>query len=111
VEQFHGSAVWGILYSISQEELRQLNDGEKGYTPVRITMRVPDGIEEQCWLHLADRVQDGLRPYSWYKRFLVEGARAHGLPADYIATLEAIEASEDPDRDRDRRRRAITCAL
>jgi len=111
VEQFQGSAIWGVLYSITQGELQELNDGEKGYTPVRITMRVPGGLEEQCWLHLADRVEGGLRPYSWYKRFLVEGARAHGLPADYIATLEAIEASEDPDRDRDRRRHAITCAL
>ena len=35
----------------------------------------------------------GLRPYSWYKRFLVEGARSHGLPADYITMLEALEGA------------------
>jgi hypothetical protein len=33
---------------------------------VRITVRVPDGIEAQCWLHLADRVEDGLRQASYW---------------------------------------------
>jgi hypothetical protein len=74
VEPLAGSAVWGVLYSITQEELKKLNAGEKGYTPVRITIPTTKG-EEQCWMHIADRTVNGLRPYSWYKRFLVEGAR------------------------------------
>ena len=47
-------------------------------------------------MHIADRTVDGLRPYSWYKHFLVEGARAHRLAEDYISTLEAIEAGKIP---------------
>lgn len=42
-----------------------------------------------------------LKPYSWYLRFVVEGAKQHGLPEEYVATLEAVRAIEDPDKERD----------
>jgi hypothetical protein len=29
-----------------------------------------------------------LRPCTWYKRFLVEGAREHSLPAEYMEELQ-----------------------
>lgn len=50
-----------------------------------------------------------LRPYTWYKRFLVEGAREHSLPAEYIAELERIEAVPDTNEQRDREKRALAC--
>ena len=50
-----------------------------------------------------------LQPYSWYKRFVVEGALQYGLPADYITRIEAMPAIEDPDRNRDAQNRAIPC--
>jgi hypothetical protein len=50
-----------------------------------------------------------LRPYIWYKRFLVEGAQEHLLPPEYIANLGRIDAIEDPDEQRDRERQALAC--
>lgn len=108
VEPFVGSSVWGVLYSITQEELEELNAREKGYTPVRIPVRNGNGEAHAC-MHIADRTVDGLRPYSWYKRFLVEGARAHGLPDEYVAVLEAIQSTGDPNRTRDTTRRSMPC--
>ena len=35
-------------------------------------------------------------PYAWYKRLVIEGAREHGLPADYVAMLEAWPERPDP---------------
>jgi hypothetical protein len=40
---------------------------------------------------------------------IVEGARSHGLPADYIAKLKALDAVDDPDCEWDRNRRGLTC--
>jgi hypothetical protein len=51
-----------------------------------------------------------LRPYTWYKRFLVEGATAHGLPPEYIAVLEQVDAAEDSDKERDGSKRLLSCA-
>jgi hypothetical protein len=50
-----------------------------------------------------------LRPYSWYRRFVVDGARQHALPVGYIARMEAVPAEEDPDRNRDTAKRRIVC--
>jgi hypothetical protein len=51
-----------------------------------------------------------LHPYSWYLRFLIEGAIEHHLEDEYIEILRAIHAAEDPDRKRDRRKRELQCA-
>ena len=105
-----GDVIWGVLYDITNEELARLNDQEKGYTPQRLNIIGPSG-EAQARVHVADEPSDdtSLRPYCWYKRFLVQGARVHGLPIEYRAMLEAVDATEDPNRARNARRRAILC--
>jgi hypothetical protein len=50
-----------------------------------------------------------LRSYTWYKRFLVEGALKHSLPAEYIATLENINAVQDADEARGQGKGALAC--
>jgi hypothetical protein len=57
----------------------------------------------------AGHIDPALRPYSWYRRLVVEGARQHALPPDYIARIEAIPAVEDRDSDRDAANRRIAC--
>jgi hypothetical protein len=36
-------------------------------------------------------------------------ARQHHLPEEYIQTIEAVDAIEDPDKERDARNRRIAC--
>ncbi len=111
VEPHEGSQVWGVLYSIPDADLVVLDEGEVGYHRVRLPVSTPDGVQQEAWVYLASRPNSdsGLRPYSWYKRFLVEGAREHALPPDYIANLENIEAIQDTNQDRHRRKRALVC--
>lgn len=49
------------------------------------------------------------QPYSWYKRFVIDGARQHALPVEYINALDALPAKEDPEQERDKRNRSIAC--
>jgi gamma-glutamylcyclotransferase len=65
--------------------------------PVRLT----DSSMTDAWVYLASRPSNdaALRPYSWYKRFLVEGAREHALPTEYTEELERIEATLDQTSD------------
>jgi len=74
-------------------------------------VRMNDADIMNAWVYLASEPSNdaALRPYTWYKRFLVEGAREHSLPAQYIATLENIEAVQDTDAARDRGKRALAC--
>jgi len=111
VEQHGGSQVWGVLYSIPDADLAVLDEGEVGYYRIQLQVSTPDSARHEAWVYLASSPSNdsGLRPYTWYKRFLVEGAREHALPADYIATLEDIDAVQDANQGRDRRKRALTC--
>ncbi len=87
---------WGVLYMVTRQDLKSLNEGEKGYTAKQLNIIGPSG-NVQAWVYIADMDQttSGLQPYSWYKRFLVDGARFHQLPKEYVSELEAIEALEE----------------
>ena len=106
-----GSDVWGVLYTIPDADLDKLDKGEGGYRRVRLSLRLMDNTSTDAWVYVAKKPKHdpALRPYTWYKRFLVEGAHEHALPADYIRKLENIDAVQDADAARDRRKRALAC--
>jgi hypothetical protein len=106
------SEVWGVLYTLSDADLGRLDEGEAGYRRVPCVVRSQNGENINAWTYVAVRPDPdpALRSYGWYKRFLVEGAKEHSLPADYVATLELIEATVDPNSSRDAEKRALECA-
>src|ERR1035437_7056676 len=112
VEPHPGGQVWGVIYSISTGDLTILDAGEgRGYRRTRLFVRTADGGVINAWVYVATEPSNdpALRPYEWYKRFLVEGAREHSLPSDYIVELERIEATEDANQQRDTEKRALAC--
>ena len=103
--------VYGVVYEIANEEKPDLDRKEGlgfGYDE-----KVVEVITEQGKLNIlmyfATRVNSSLKPYCWYKEHVLIGAREHGLPPEYIAQIEAIEAVEDPDVTRGERELAIYC--
>ena len=52
-----------------------------------------------------DYIVTSLVPYTWYKDFVISGAREHGLPREYIRILESQDADADPDPDREQKER------
>lgn len=111
LEPHEGSDVWGVLYTVSDADLSKLDEGEGGYQRVELRVKASDDTPSAAWVYLAKRPDNthGLRPYTWYKRFLVEGAREHSLPAAYTEHLERVEAIEDTDTIRDKLKRSLTC--
>ena len=110
IEPHTGGEVWGVLYSIPDEHLPILDRGEgSGYHRVRVPVYTTDQTATDPWIYIAREpsANSALRPYSWYKQFLVEGAREHGLPIAYIEALESVEATQDRDEQRDREKRAL----
>jgi len=106
--------VWGVVFEIDPAEKPRLDVAEglgHGYQEKNATVADEDGREHLVVLYVAEpgAINDNLQPYSWYKRFVVEGARQHGLPVDYIARIESTPASDDPNHNRDADNRAIRC--
>ena len=70
---------------------------------------VVEGITRVATTYIAtDSHRDaGLVPFDWYHALVVAGARQHGLPADYVARLEAVATAPDPDPHRPEKRNAL----
>lgn len=94
--------VYGVLYQIASTEKERLDRAEglgAGYAEIEVQVRF-NRTNVSAKAYQATATDPNLRPYSWYKAFVLAGAGEHGLPAEYCAQLAAVEAIDDPDRKR-----------
>ena len=87
-----GKTLWGALYVLSAEQFDVLDRFEGGYRRVTISVRRDDHALSSAITYQAERFTDDPVPFDWYKQLIVEGARAHGLPPEWLETLAAIPA-------------------
>lgn len=109
--------VMGVLFSFDPAELAKLDEAEgvgAGYERAMVTVIDDKGrrLEVLTYLATPGYIDDGLKPYGWYKDFVVAGAREHGLPPEYVdGHIQPVEAIDDPDKTRDRKQRATLGSL
>lgn len=102
--------VLGVLYEIEDSEKQHLDDAEGlggGYAEKCVNVTGPSGRRETAVVYYATCIDESLRPYTWYKRHVLEGAREAGLDAGYVSIIEAQPAVEDPRRERERKQLEI----
>ena len=106
--------VWGVIFNIDERQKPTLDEAEglgAGYEEKMASVLDEDGQEHRVILYFAEpsSIDNTLRPYSWYKRFVVDGARQHTLPNEYVDVIAAMPDMDDPDQGRERRNRSIAC--
>lgn len=103
--------VWGVLFDVPESSWASLVDSERGYEAKAIEVATPAAAKIRCRAFFASpqRIVPGLRPYDWYKRYAVEGARSHGLPPEYLALLDGVESKGDSDESRVRKHAGVKC--
>jgi hypothetical protein len=52
-------------------------------------------------------VHPSVRPYDWYREYVLRGARYHGLPSACLRRIESVTAIPDPDPERGPRELAL----
>ena len=115
----HGKDLWGMVYELTDEDLKVLDAREGFHTPADANnryerepiwvelVRPEDGSvprRVRAWTYLA-RLANPSLPSRRYMDTVIKGARAHRLPDDYIAALgrlpvlaeEAAEGGADPE--------------
>jgi len=96
-------AVVGVLYRIPESEKPRLDNFEgvgRGYINEFVSIDHDGRALHQVATYIADRdaIDATLRPYQWYKDFVVRGALEHNLPGAYVEKFIApAEARGDPD--------------
>jgi hypothetical protein len=103
--------VYGVVYDFPVDAKLTLDECQglgKGYNANEVRV-ITEGGEMRAYTYVADdsAVDNSLRPYSWYKDLVVEGARRHSLPSEYISQLEEFEADSDNDAEREELNRKL----
>jgi len=101
--------VMGVVYEIDDTEKPDLDRHEAlgfGYDEKQVELITGDGTL-RAWVYYATRINDSLKPFHWYKDHVLIGARENGLPAEYIAQIEAVESIDDPKPERHGRELSI----
>jgi gamma-glutamylcyclotransferase len=107
-------SVWGVVCEIDAAQKNDLDTAEglgDGYEEKLVQLRDCAGQVYSASMYVASQshVDPSLKPFSWYMRFVLEGARQHMLPATYVAAIEAVPSVNDPNTRREDRKRAIQC--
>jgi cation transport regulator ChaC len=87
--------VWGVLYRITSREMVRLNatEGIPGgrYHPTWLNVEDADGQPVAAMTYVAPGNPTDGRPSLRYISLLRDGARAHGLPAEWLRWLDSVE--------------------
>ena len=101
--------VYGVLFEIARADKDTLDRVEglgKGYDDDIVPVVTGDGALDAV-TYVAIMKDPDLKPYHWYKAFVVAGALEHGLPRAYIESLNSVESVADPDDERREAQQAI----
>lgn len=93
-------AVIGVVFRIDARKKPVLDGIEGlgcGYAQKQVLVTAREGGQFDAFFYQATHIDGGLKPFDWYKRHVLYGAREHGLPADYIRDIEAIDSMPDAD--------------
>lgn len=94
IEDDRQAEVWGVLYQITRHALLGLNASEgvpgRRYRPISLAAEDTDGNLLETVAYIADgKEQDGT-PSLRYMTLIRDGARAHGLPEEWLSFLDSV---------------------
>ncbi len=89
-----GCAVWGVIYCLSEQEMKLLDKIEGGYQRTEVVIQL-HGESCSAITFVSEKRDPHLLPYDWYKELVLKGAREHSLPLAYIDEIAGIESKPD----------------
>jgi len=103
--------VYGVVFELPVNQKESLDAAEglgKGYHEEILDVVTDIGlISANAYVADESAIDESLVPYTWYKALVVEGAKQHGLPDEYVIEIEKILAKEDPDPKRAAKNEAL----
>jgi len=92
-------SVIGVVFDIDISEKPALDRKEglgHGYDEKPVELVTHSGELLQAYTYYARLIDSTLKPYHWYKKHVLIGARENRLPENYIETIDSIESIPDP---------------
>ncbi len=103
--------ILGVLFDISSAEKEDLDKAEglgHGYDQKTVSVLNDCGEICEAVTYFATNIDASLKPYSWYKKHVVTGAREADLAEEYVKKkIDVIVSVEDPCKERESEELAI----
>lgn len=95
IEARPGEEVWGVVWSMSNEDMASL-DQQEGvnigiYSPLEVSVETQEGALRCRTYQMAGFFVSPPSPQ--YKQVVCMGARQHSLPEEYLKKIEAVETN------------------
>ncbi len=90
--------VWGALYEVDEACLATLDEYEgvpRSYRREMIRVLDDSRVEQEAVVYIANQT-GAFAPSREYLALIIEGARDHGLPEEYIRAIEQVQADARP---------------
>lgn len=95
IESYPGEEVWGVVWTLSKENLSTLDEqegvSEGEYTPLEVSVETDQGVI-LCRTYQMNNFH-ACPPSPQYKQVVCLGAEQNRLPKEYLKRLEAIETN------------------
>ncbi len=89
----NGSKTWGVVFQVTIDQIVTLDSIEEGYDRIQQVACNKHGGQEyevEVFVSTVKPVKDQ-RPTEEYRSYILEGAREHNLPKEFIAEIENLE--------------------
>lgn len=84
--------VMGVLYELTEDQLKKLDGIEKGYVRIPIIVDWKAETKEvQTYVAIDPMINNDLLPKADYLQFLIDGASEHSFPEEYQELLKGFE--------------------
>lgn len=86
-----GKTVHGVLYKIPDAAFRSMDRYEGApvhYRRIEVAVTEGAGRKVNAQVYIATKIEKGLRPAPHYLQKIIEGAKEHALPQEYIGQIE-----------------------
>ncbi|XP_074542913.1 gamma-glutamylcyclotransferase a [Halichoeres trimaculatus] len=95
IQSHPGSDVWGVIWTLSNENLTSLDKqegvGQGQYSPLEVSVETDEGAM-LCRTYQMNNFHP-CPPSPQYKEVVCLGAEQNGLPVEYLKRLDAIETN------------------
>ncbi|MBC7744223.1 MAG: gamma-glutamylcyclotransferase [Flavobacterium sp.] len=81
--------VFGVLYLLDEKCRDSLLKSESNYRIIEVSIETNQG-NQQAFTFISDEDAEGIYPLPGYLKTIVEGAKEHNLPAEYMDFIKSM---------------------
>ena len=90
--------VWGVIVEVDADQLGLLDRFEPRYDRVEVDLWRPGRTSPtvaNTYVAQPSAVDPTLLPFAWYKKLVVDGGAARGLPSGYLKTIAGLPSQHE----------------